>query len=191
MFARDLAGAFAHDVQVPHQQVEVAILRIYDKINARCVDTSLYDMHILYFLLFTYSTRASQAPRLAGRHIGHVPTECSTHMDLTTHIHADCFVHTCCPHLPPIHPHLPPKTPHTPQNPPKRSDIMAALRAYDEDGNGTLDQKEFEEFARSMINTGPDAFFARVGKHAVIQTAVLPAAAAAVQKAIPNTAVRG
>ncbi len=68
---------------------------------------------------------------------------------------------------------------------------MAALRAYDEDGNGTLDEKEFEAFARNMINTGPDAFFARVGKHAVVQTAVLPAAAVAVQKAIPNSPVCG
>lgn len=75
------------------------------------------------------------------------------------------------------------------QDPPKRSDIMNALRAYDEDGNGTLDEKEFEEFARSLMKTGPDAFFARVGKSAVVNTAFLPAAAVAVQKLAPHSAV--
>lgn len=76
------------------------------------------------------------------------------------------------------------------QDPPKRAEIMNALRAYDEDGNGTLDEKEFELFARSLMKTGPDAFFARVGKSAVVQTAFLPAAAAAVQKLTPNSPVR-
>lgn len=76
------------------------------------------------------------------------------------------------------------------QDPPRRNEIMEALRAYDEDGNGTLDEKEFEAFARSLMKTGPDAFFSRVGKSAVVHTAFLPAAAVAVQKLTPNSAVR-
>lgn len=76
------------------------------------------------------------------------------------------------------------------QDPPSRQEIINALRAYDEDGNGTLDEKEFEELAKSLMRTGPDAFFARVGKSAVVNTAFLPAAAVAVQKLTPNSAVR-
>jgi hypothetical protein len=39
------------------------------------------------------------------------------------------------------------------------------------DNNGTLDPAEFVEFARSMMKSGPDMFFARVGKHTAINTA--------------------
>lgn len=52
-----------------------------------------------------------------------------------------------------------------------------ALRAYDTDGNGTLEFNEFVEFAASLVNTGPDQFFARMGRHALIETAIMPAAA--------------
>jgi hypothetical protein len=51
---------------------------------------------------------------------------------------------------------------------------QAALRAFDADGNGSLDEPEFEKFARSLMKSGPDMFFARLGKDAVIKTALLP-----------------
>lgn len=48
------------------------------------------------------------------------------------------------------------------QDPPSREDIQAALKAYDEDGNGTLDHKEFEKFARWVVGVY------RVGGHLLL-----------------------
>ncbi|GBF95782.1 hypothetical protein Rsub_08218 [Raphidocelis subcapitata] len=60
------------------------------------------------------------------------------------------------------------------QDPPTRDAIQAALRAFDTDGSGSLNEKEFEDFARSLMKSGPDQFFARVGKDAIVKTALLP-----------------
>jgi hypothetical protein len=54
-----------------------------------------------------------------------------------------------------------------------------ALQEYDADKNGTLDQQEFEEFARNLFANGPDVFFARIGKSAAVNAVVLPTAAVA------------
>lgn len=45
------------------------------------------------------------------------------------------------------------------------------------DNSGGLDAKEFEEFARGILRNGPAMFFARVGKQAMVTSAILPAAA--------------
>ncbi|KAF6260434.1 hypothetical protein COO60DRAFT_1506371 [Scenedesmus sp. NREL 46B-D3] len=69
------------------------------------------------------------------------------------------------------------------QDPPNRETIQAALKAFDDDRNGALDAGEFERFAKSLMRTGPDNFFARVGKDAVVKTALLPALTAGVKRA--------
>lgn len=61
------------------------------------------------------------------------------------------------------------------QDPPTRDEIQAALRAFDSDSNGSLDEAEFEQFSKSLMKSGPDMFFARVGKDALVKTALLPA----------------
>lgn len=112
--------------------------------------------------------------------------------------------------------------------------VQAALKAFDDDHNGALDNDEFERFAKSLIKSGglhclscvlhdsitahqagagvkskegrtrcptppkgcaaassaccraaagPDMFFARVGKDAMIKTALLPAVTVGVKKA--------
>lgn len=61
------------------------------------------------------------------------------------------------------------------QDPPTRDAIQAALKEFDTDHNGSLDHKEFERFAKSLMKSGPDVFFARVGKDALVKTAILPA----------------
>lgn len=68
------------------------------------------------------------------------------------------------------------------QDPPTRDAIQAALKAFDDDHNGSLDQPEFERFAKSLMSTGPDMFFARVGKDAVVKTALLPALTVGIKK---------
>mmetsp|Transcript_6750 Transcript_6750/g.16808 ORF Transcript_6750/g.16808 Transcript_6750/m.16808 type:complete len:153 (-) Transcript_6750:258-716(-) len=73
------------------------------------------------------------------------------------------------------------------QDPPARDEIQASLKAFDKDGNGTLEPAEFVEFARSMMKSGPDMFFARVGKQTAINTAVLPAAGMVIQRATQNS----
>ncbi|KIY96788.1 hypothetical protein MNEG_11173 [Monoraphidium neglectum] len=72
------------------------------------------------------------------------------------------------------------------QDPPTRAEIQAALRAYDADGSGCLEEKEFELFAKSLMHSGPDQFFARVGKDALLRTAVLPAVTVGVKNAAGN-----
>ncbi len=37
-------------------------------------------------------------------------------------------------------------------------------------------QDQFFDFASTMVNTGPDAFFARIGRSALVNTMVLPGA---------------
>uniref|UniRef100_A0A383V315 EF-hand domain-containing protein n=1 Tax=Tetradesmus obliquus TaxID=3088 RepID=A0A383V315_TETOB len=69
------------------------------------------------------------------------------------------------------------------QDPPNRDAIQAALKSFDDDHNGALDDREFERFAKSLMSTGPDMFFARVGKDAVVKTALLPALTVGVKKA--------
>jgi hypothetical protein len=61
--------------------------------------------------------------------------------------------------------------------------FQAALKAFDADGNGTLNQPEFEQFAKSLMKSGPDMFFARVGKDAVVKTAMLPALSLGIKQA--------
>lgn len=68
------------------------------------------------------------------------------------------------------------------QDPPNSEDIQAALNIYDKDGNGVLDVDEFTEFSRGLLKSGPDVFFARVGKSAMVNTAFLPTAAFVVQR---------
>ena len=43
-------------------------------------------------------------------------------------------------------------------------------------------QDQFFDFASTMVNTGPDAFFARVGRSALINTMVLPASSYGIKK---------
>eukprot|EP00878_Enallax_costatus_P006262 GHUV01006565.1.p1 GENE.GHUV01006565.1~~GHUV01006565.1.p1 ORF type:complete len:155 (+),score=51.12 GHUV01006565.1:143-607(+) len=69
------------------------------------------------------------------------------------------------------------------QDPPSRDEIQAALKAFDDDHNGSLDQKEFERFSKSLMKSGPDVFFARVGKDAIVKTALLPAVTVGVKNA--------
>jgi len=69
------------------------------------------------------------------------------------------------------------------QDPPTRDAIQAALKAFDDDHNGALDEPEFERFAKSLMKTGPDVFFARLGKQAVVTTTLLPALSMGVKNA--------
>ncbi|KAI8466863.1 MAG: hypothetical protein J3K34DRAFT_432258 [Monoraphidium minutum] len=68
------------------------------------------------------------------------------------------------------------------QDPPTRDAIQLALKTFDEDGNGALNEPEFERFAKSLMHSGPDQFFARVGKDALFRTALLPAVTVGVKK---------
>uniref|UniRef100_A0A7R9VSR9 EF-hand domain-containing protein n=1 Tax=Chlamydomonas euryale TaxID=1486919 RepID=A0A7R9VSR9_9CHLO len=69
------------------------------------------------------------------------------------------------------------------EDPPTRDEIHAAMAAFDTDSNKKFDKQEFREFVKSLMHTGPDAFFARVGKNMVSNSAILPGAALAVKKA--------
>ncbi|KAK9832743.1 hypothetical protein WJX81_006913 [Elliptochloris bilobata] len=60
------------------------------------------------------------------------------------------------------------------QDPPTRARIRAALMEYDTNKDHVLNQEEFCEFARALVHAGPDTFFARIGKSAVVQTALVP-----------------
>ena len=42
-------------------------------------------------------------------------------------------------------------------------------------------QDEFYEFSKDMVHTGPDAFFARIGRSAFVNTLVLPTASVGVK----------
>ena len=42
--------------------------------------------------------------------------------------------------------------------------------------------QEFVGFASDLVHSGPDTFFARVGKEAAIRTAIVPGAAHLIQK---------
>ena len=42
--------------------------------------------------------------------------------------------------------------------------------------------QEFVAFANDMVHSGPDAFFARVGRAAVVRTAIIPGAAHLIQQ---------
>eukprot|EP00891_Asterochloris_glomerata_P005698 jgi/Astpho2/5698/fgenesh1_pg.00079_%23_105_t len=67
------------------------------------------------------------------------------------------------------------------QNPPSRQQIRAAFDIFDVDRSGTLDHREFEDFARHFLKAGPDAFFARLGRATVVQAGVLPASSVAIK----------
>jgi hypothetical protein len=58
-----------------------------------------------------------------------------------------------------------------------------ALTTFDTDTDGRLNRDEFVEFSRNLMKTGPDMFFARVGKDAAIRTALLPVATRGLQGA--------
>ncbi|CAL8464704.1 g4239 [Coccomyxa elongata] len=77
------------------------------------------------------------------------------------------------------------------QNPPTRPQIQAALKVFDVDGNGYLDRWEFVAFASDLVHSGPDTFFARVGKEAAIRTAIVPGAAHLIQKLCAATGALG
>ena len=59
--------------------------------------------------------------------------------------------------------------------------MQASLKAFDADGNSKLDRDEFVEFARGLVKNGPDVFFSRIGKDALVKTAILPILATSVQ----------
>lgn len=67
-------------------------------------------------------------------------------------------------------------------NPPSRKQIQAAFAEFDTDLSGSLDPVEFERFAKSIVKLGPDALFARMGRRALVQSALLPAATMAAQR---------
>ncbi|KAK9829929.1 hypothetical protein WJX72_008696 [[Myrmecia] bisecta] len=69
------------------------------------------------------------------------------------------------------------------QDPPTREQIRTAFAVFDVDRNGTLDEAEFIEFAKQMLHSGPDQFFARMGREALVKTAIVPGAAHLVQRA--------
>eukprot|EP00877_Chromochloris_zofingiensis_P011848 jgi/Chrzof1/6917/Cz02g03100.t1 len=69
------------------------------------------------------------------------------------------------------------------QDPPTRPKIQAALETFDADHNGSLNPQEFERFAKSLLKAGPDTFFARVGKDALIKTALIPSLSLGVKRA--------
>lgn len=73
------------------------------------------------------------------------------------------------------------------QDPPAREQIQEALKAFDTDHNGVLDQDEFVKFAKSLCKNGPDTFFSRVGRNALVTTAILPAVATAARSAANAT----
>ncbi|KAK9904971.1 hypothetical protein WJX75_006685 [Coccomyxa subellipsoidea] len=77
------------------------------------------------------------------------------------------------------------------QNPPTRDQIKAALKVFDVDGNGYLDKYEFVAFASDLVHSGPDTFFARVGKEAMIRTTLVPGAAHLIQRYVGATGVLG
>jgi hypothetical protein len=49
---------------------------------------------------------------------------------------------------------------------------------------GCIRQDEFFEFASAMVNTGPDAFFARIGRSALVNTMLLPSASYGIKKVL-------
>lgn len=48
------------------------------------------------------------------------------------------------------------------------------MKTFDVDHSGGLDQAEFTKFARTMVDDGPDMFFARVGRDAMYKVALAP-----------------
>lgn len=77
------------------------------------------------------------------------------------------------------------------QDPPSREVIQAALALFDEDGNKKLDRNEFAGFAKDMLRSGPDAFFARIGKNVLANGAILPAASFALKSVASGTLLGG
>jgi hypothetical protein len=77
------------------------------------------------------------------------------------------------------------------QDPPSRDVIQSSLKAYDADGDGSLDVEEFTRFAKELAKSGPDTFFARVGKDAMLKTMLLPALAQGVKTAAPALGLGG
>ncbi|KAG1675674.1 hypothetical protein FOA52_002383 [Chlamydomonas sp. UWO 241] len=75
------------------------------------------------------------------------------------------------------------------QDPPSRAKIHEAMAAFDYDGNKKLDKKEFQAFVKTLINTGPDAFFSRIGRSMAVSTAFVPAAASLVKRGASETPV--
>ena len=51
---------------------------------------------------------------------------------------------------------------------------LDSLQGHDSPSRVVQDQ--FFDFASTMVNTGPDAFFARIGRSALVNTMVLPGA---------------
>eukprot|EP00884_Botryococcus_braunii_P006445 jgi/Botrbrau1/15801/Bobra.4_1s0151.1 len=77
------------------------------------------------------------------------------------------------------------------QDPPSRAAIIAALKQFDANHDGSLDLDEFELFARSFIKSGPDVFFSRIGKNVVVETGLVPASAMVIKHVARGSALFG
>ena len=64
-----------------------------------------------------------------------------------------------------------------------RAQIKKALALFDTNKDGVLSEREFNEFAKDLVQAGPDAFFKRTARNYVMTTGVLPAAAFALKAA--------
>lgn len=64
-----------------------------------------------------------------------------------------------------------------------RAQIKKALALFDTNKDGVLSDREFNEFAKDLVQAGPDAFFKRTARNYVMTTGVLPAAAFALKAA--------
>ena len=60
--------------------------------------------------------------------------------------------------------------------------VISVLKAALKSSPFSVAQDEFFDFARDMIKTGPDAFFARVGRAAFTRTLVLPGASYGIKR---------
>ena len=67
--------------------------------------------------------------------------------------------------------------------PSSRAQIKKALALFDANKDGVLSEREFNEFAKDLVQAGPDAFFKRTARNYVMTTGVLPAAAFALKAA--------
>jgi hypothetical protein len=66
------------------------------------------------------------------------------------------------------------------QDPPSSRDIKKAMDVFG--AGGMLDEAQFVLFARDLVKSGPDAFFSRVGRQAVLRTGILPGVTYAVKR---------
>jgi hypothetical protein len=115
-------------------EVEVAILSLYNIVNKR---------------LPGWQVRAGGDGGRGGCVLSVSPGCASLLID---GLETPLFTDRCWPAR--AHPPNPPLPCPALQDPPSREEIQAALKAFDDDHNGALDQPEFERFARSFIKGG-------------------------------------